>query len=132
MRRIPAEIRAAPLRIEIDLAEGKPAIAAKRLRTFFQICAELFVGRLGEGRDIFRDKFKLLPQTPANDRVILVEAEGNRFAGENFFANIVADQTFQFACARRPSPGSIEGVLERLDPPLRDEESFPASMSRSK
>jgi len=41
------------------------------------------------GGDVFGDKLELLAQPAADDRVVLVEAEGNRFAGENFFANVV-------------------------------------------
>ncbi len=121
LRRIAAEIRAAPLRVEIHLAEGKPAIAAKRVGVFLQVRAQLLVGGLGVGGDVFGDELELLAQPPADDRVVLVEAEGDRFAGENFFANVVADQSFQFACTRWPPPGATEGRCERLDPPLGDE-----------
>src|SRR6185295_12771615 len=39
LRRVSPEIRAALLRVEIHLAEGEPAIAAKRVCMFFQIRA---------------------------------------------------------------------------------------------
>ena len=97
LRRVAAEIGAAPLRVEIHLAEGKPAVAAKRVGVCFQIRAQLLIGRLGEGGDVFGDELQLLAQPAADDRVVLVEAEGDRFARENFFANVVADQAFQFA-----------------------------------
>ena len=63
-------------------------------------------GLLRVSGDVFGDELELLAQPPADDRVVLVESEGDRFAGENFFANVIADQAFQFACARRPPSAS--------------------------
>src|SRR4030095_11189423 len=69
LRCVAIEICAALLGVEINLPESEPPIAAKRVRVFLQVRAQLLVGRLSVGGDVFGDKLELLAQPPPDDRV---------------------------------------------------------------
>ena len=76
---------------------------------------KLRFGRFG-GRNLFDEKFHLLPHAPANDDVIAVKPGAPPCAVKDFVADVVLDQALHLLLARRPAPRPRKSVAESFDP----------------
>jgi hypothetical protein len=76
---------------------------------------KLRFGRFG-GRNLFDEKFHLLPHAPANDDVIAVKPGGPPCAVKDLVPDVVLDQALQLLLAWRPVPRPRKSVAEVFDP----------------
>ena len=70
---------------------------------------ELFFARLSASH-VLGEKLHLLPDAPANDDVVAVEARGAALAVEYLVADVVFDEAVQLLLRRRTPPGARESV----------------------
>jgi hypothetical protein len=83
---------------------------------------EILVGRLRERRRFLRHELEFLPQPAADDRVVPVKAERDRLPHENFFADVVLDQTVELLAGGRPLPRAAETLRKVADARFADDD----------
>ena len=100
---------------EVDLLEGQawPLPEGRLVRG--EIGLELpgrGTQKIGAG---VRQEFHLLPEAPADHRVVAIEAERQRFAVVDLLAHEVVDDRAHFIVVRRSPPDRLETLRELLD-----------------
>src|SRR6476646_1696274 len=109
---------AAPTRIEINLAEGEPPIAAKTCAVRFQVICQLRIRRFCYRGDIVRHELQLLLQPAPDNWVVPIQTHCYCFPGIDFLTHAVPDQAFQLFTSRWTLPRAREADHQRRDLPL--------------
>ena len=81
---------------------------------------ELDVRRRGLRLGAVDQELELLPQAATDDRVIAVEAHGDRLARGDLLLDVLVDEALQLFASRRAVPRLLEAGRERLDDTLAD------------
>ena len=113
---IAAERGAAPARTQEDVAERVPRLDTEGVRVLRQERLELSLRRLDLRGDVLGHELELLPQAPADDRVVTVQPKGQRLAVEHLLPDVIVDQPLELRRRRRPvpEPGPVTGqALDR-------------------
>ena len=94
----------APLRrVEEDLGEGQQPVDTVGVRVRRQEFRErIFRWLFGTG-GVLRDELQLLAQTPADDRVVPVEAQGDALPVQDLFADVILDEALQLLPGLEPA-----------------------------
>ena len=116
--------------IEINLPKGVQGREGVAIRMSIEPGLK-FLDSGRSRRHAVDDELDLLADPAPHDRVVPVEAHGNAFAIENLLADPVVDETLEFLGGWRPSPGTLELLLQPLDLGARDHDLVGSSRESS-
>jgi hypothetical protein len=83
--------------------DRRPA-SAKRSEFLAYHALQFVGGRVAQRRDIVGEKFHFLRQPPLDDRIALIEAEGECLAVKDLLADTRVDQPAHLIGGERPAP----------------------------
>ena len=105
----------AAVSMQIDLAERQSGLATEAIRVGEQVRLELRLRGLLLRGDVFGEELELLLQAATDDRIVAVEAHGQRLTIEDFLADLLLDQPTQLIRRRRAQPEARERKSEALN-----------------
>ncbi len=92
------------------------------LRVLVEVRLQVLPGGLGERGEVFGEKPHLLPHTPPYDRVVAVQAQGERFAVQDLLPDKLFHESVELGWRGWPLPRLLERVGQRRDPTRRDDD----------
>ena len=84
------------LGIEVNLTKREERLCLESSSMRLQKTLQFRVAGFASRGQVFRNKFKLLPEPAAHDHVVTVESQNESFAVRSFLANVVGNQPLEF------------------------------------